>query len=272
MIIIVLGSDGFIGKALLEGLEKLPHKVIKVNRLKVQRSLRQGISLRNSEKSKDETTVFINLIGSWRESSDDQLFQDNFATPKKLLEQELAFNSNFVWVQASSYFQLYMLIHGKDKDKYSMLKREFSEFLQNEVQKGFHIDVIDYLFPHIVGPGEHPSRVFPQIRQALSENRLINLTSGETVIPILDVRDLVEILVTDIKNGKVISAEGYTVLYPQVTRIAKLSSHVESLAENKIHLCRFGAIEDRENEFRSISELREFFTENSEFRKLSSSP
>lgn len=272
MIIIVLGSDGFIGKALLKGLEALPHAVIKVNRLTVQRSLREGISLRNSEKSKDETTVFINLIGSWRESSDDELFQDNFATPKKLLEQELAFNSNFVWVQASSYFQLYRLIHGRDKDKYSMLKREFSEFLQNEIRKSFHFSVVDYFFPHIVGPGEHPSRVFPQIRQALSEDQTINLTSGETVIPILDVRDLVETLVADIKSGKTMSVEGYTVLYPQVTRIAKLRSHVESLAENKIHLCRFGAIEDRENEFRSISELQEFFMENSEFRKLLSSP
>jgi hypothetical protein len=88
----------------------------------------------------------------------------------------------------------------------------------------------------------------------------------------LDVRDLVERLVADIKNGQIMNAKGYTVLYPEVTKIAKLSSHVESLAQNKFGLCRFGAIADRKNEFRSVPELKEYYKENSGFRTLLSPP
>jgi nucleoside-diphosphate-sugar epimerase len=271
MIIIVLGSEGFIAKALIRELTKLPYEIIMVNRQTAQRLLNEKSSLQVLFEFSGQPLLVVNLIGSWKESSDLHLREDNYKTPKRLLEQQLASNSNLLWFQASSYFQLYKTIYGRHKNNYARIKQEYSDFLKGETIRNPSFKVVDYFLPHIIGPGEHQSRVFPQVSNAAHANQTINLTSGNAVIPILDVRDLVNRFVEDITGLDEREIFGYTISYPQVTRIESLKAHIESLVGDKISLCNFGTLTDRENEFNSIPSLREYFQENPGFRKLKDS-
>jgi len=267
----ILGANGFVGKYLSEKLKNAGHNIHLIHKDQ-DLNLKTEINwIQNRSRNETQYSAIINLIGKWRNISETEIITSNYEFPKNVFKSELNLGDNFIWIQASSYFQLYKSIYGIDKDLYSKCKNRFSSFLQDETLKNPNVTTLDVFLPYLIGPKEPEERVFSQLALSKIRNKKINLSSGVAVMPLLDVRDFCDFMEKKIHSLEKNIHKEYERSYPEVSEILSLTSHIESSLKEIWELCNFGALSQRENEFTDILALNEIYKINRNLRSLSTS-
>ena len=267
MLITIYGANGFIGKHLDTAFRIAKYQVISKGRNSLQDKSDHLISKSGPE----DTRVVINLTGSWHKNTNEQLVENNYDFPVKVLQKELAVEGKLIWIQASSYTQLYKETYFQDYNQYAVLKSLLSEKLiyESTLNKNFYL--IDLFMPHVIGPGEHSWRVFSKLALSYIENKSLDMTSGSAIIPISDVRDLSSSIVLIVEANKNHLYSKAQRIYPDITALRSLKAHIEESLPQIFPLCRFGKLSDRRNEFTDPNVLREFYKLNPKFYSLSTS-
>jgi nucleoside-diphosphate-sugar epimerase len=264
----IIGAGGFIGSHLTTTLESSGHHVYPVFKNLELNQINESKWLNNQATNSTEARIVINLAGSWRNVTKEEIIQANHSHPKTILMNELTLGGVLIWIQASSYYQLYKNIYGVDKDLYSAQKQMFSNFLYSQSLTNYSLTVFDIFLPYITGPKEPNARIFSRLASAEINNKSIDLSSGNSVMPILDVRDLSNFISSLVQKSNKNLKSNYEIIYPKVHDILPLKAHIKNSLEGIIHLCKFGILEDRINEFTSTLELKNFYKTDKNLRSL----
>lgn len=267
----ILGANGFTGSYLIEHLKSFGHTIYPIfrnpNLNMITESRWQQIHTSNSSQFR----VVINLAGAWRKATRLEIIQANYEYPREILKKEIELGGELVWIQASSYYQIYKDIYGIDKDLYSMQKQLFSEYLLHESTINSNFAVLDIVLPYLTGPKEPNERIFSKLAFTKINNKLMKLTSGSSILPILDVRDFSNLIAHRIRILEQNLDLHSETIYPNVSSVLSLRSHIENSLGDITHLCNFGALTDRTNEFTNLSEVAQIYKVDKHLRSLSSS-
>ena len=264
----ILGADGFVGGHLKKTLAKLEHDIFAISKNPKSNIQNETIWLKNIS---TRTRVIVNLAGKWRGVTNEVISAANFDYPKHVLIKELSFGGRILWIQASSYFQLYKNLYGLDKDLYSLQKSNFSRLLQDLSKNSDKLKVIDIFVPYLTGPKEPIERIFSKLALAKIYNSEIHLTSGNAVLPMLDVRDFTKALSDIVETSEENSIGNYLRIYPEVSDVLSLKNHINKSMPEIIDLCIFDALPDRLNEFTNKSVLEDFYKVDVNLKQLATS-
>lgn len=264
----ILGADGFVGGHLKKTLAKLEHDIFAISKNPKSNIQNETIWLKNIA---TRTRVIVNLAGKWRGVNNEVISAANFDYPKHVLIKELSFGGRILWIQASSYFQLYKNLYGLDKDLYSLQKSNFSRLLQDLSKNSDKLKVIDIFVPYLTGPKEPIERIFSKLALAKIYNSEIHLTSGNAVLPMLDVRDFTKALSDIVETSEENSIGNYLRIYPEVSDVLSLKNHINKSMPEIIDLCIFDALPDRLNEFTNKSVLEDFYKVDVNLKQLATS-
>ena len=176
MKVLLLGSNGFLGKALGSKLENI-YELVNVNRET------ELDALINSEQIFD---FIINCASSRPKAHQRESHESNFLYPKQFFDNVRTRH----WIQIESYFQ-FQIPAGR-KDPYSIEKQEFSKFLQIENESQGSTLAHHLWMPHIFGEGERPERLISSAISAFRSGREFQTSSGTQFLPLLHISDAVE--------------------------------------------------------------------------------
>jgi len=176
MKVLLLGSNGFIGKALSAKLGG-DYDLVRVTR---------ETNLEDLFKSEHIFDFIVNCASSSPNAESEVSFESNFLYPRQFFNKISARN----WIQIESYFQLQ--IPSGRRDPYSIEKEKFSNFL--DAEKGSPgAPVVHHLcLPHIFGEGERPERLISSAIASFKRGIDFETSLGSQFLPILHVSDAVE--------------------------------------------------------------------------------
>lgn len=184
MKVLLLGSRGFIGKALGLKLERI-HELVKVDR---------KTDLETLFKSDQTYDYIINCASSNPNAGLNQSHEDNFLYPKQFFVNALTKN----WIQIESYFQIQIPL-GR-VDPYSTEKQRFSEFLDLEAATQNLPKVHHLYMPHIFGEGDRPERLISAASTSFRSGEDFQTSCGSQFLPLLHISDAVDGIARFIEN------------------------------------------------------------------------
>jgi nucleoside-diphosphate-sugar epimerase len=184
MKILLLGSDGFVGKALGAKLES-NHELVKVNR---------KIDLGDLFKSEQFFDFVINCASSSAKAESGEAHGSNYLYPGHFFKNIQTGH----WLQLESYFQL-QIPFGRN-DPYTIEKEKFSRFLDTEVGFRNTPTVFHLYLPHIFGEGDRPERLISSVISSFKNGRDFHTSSGTQFLPLLHILDAIEGIIRFIEN------------------------------------------------------------------------
>lgn len=176
MKVLLLGSNGFIGKALGLKLESI-HTLVRVNR---------KTDLESFFKSDQTYDFIINCASSSPNADSDQSHESNFLYPKQFFVNVPTRN----WVQIESYFQIQIPL-GR-VDPYSIDKQRFSDFLEVETAYQNSPQIYHLYLPHIFGEEDRPERLISAAVSSFRSGEDFQTSAGSQFLPLLHVLDAVD--------------------------------------------------------------------------------
>lgn len=176
MKVLLLGSSGFIGKALGQKIERT-HELVKVDR---------KTDLENLFKYDQTYDFIINCASSSPNADSNQSHESNFLYPKQFLANVPTRN----WIQVESYFQIQIPL-GR-VDPYSIAKQRFSEFLDVEASTQNSPQIHHLYLPHIFGEGDRPERLISAAVSSFRSGEDFQTSTGSQFLPLLHLSDAVE--------------------------------------------------------------------------------
>jgi nucleoside-diphosphate-sugar epimerase len=175
MKILLLGSNGFIGKALGAKLE-IQHDLVKVNR---------ETDLESLFKTNQIFDFIINCASSSSNADSEESHASNFLYPMKFFYNSCARH----WVQIESYYQL-QITWGRN-DSYTIEKEKFSKYLDAEIRTRPSPLIHHLYLPHIFGEGDRPERLISSVISSFKSGRDFLTSSGTQFLPLLHISDAV---------------------------------------------------------------------------------
>ena len=176
MKVLLLGSSGFIGKALGLKLER-NYELVKVDR---------KTDLETLFKSDQTYDFIINCASSSPNADSIQSHESNFLYPKRFFAKVPTWN----WIQVESYFQIQVPL-GR-VDPYSIEKQRFSEFLDKEASTQNSPQIHHLYLPHIFGEGDRPERLISAAVSSFRNGEDFQTSIGSQFLPLLHLSDAVE--------------------------------------------------------------------------------
>lgn len=176
MKVLLLGSSGFIGKALGQKIERT-HELVKVDR---------KTDLENLFKYDQGYDFIINCASSSPNADSNQSHESNFLYPKRFFANVPTRN----WIQVESYFQIQIPL-GR-VDPYSIEKQRFSEFLDIEASTQKSPQIHHLYLPHIFGEGDRPERLISAAVSSFRSGEDFQTSTGSQLLPLLHLSDAVE--------------------------------------------------------------------------------
>lgn len=176
MTVLLLGSSGFIGKALGLKLERI-YELVKVDR---------KTDLETLFKSDQTYDFIINCASSSPNADSNQSHESNFLYPKQFFANVSTRN----WIQVESYFQIQIPL-GR-VDPYSIEKQRFSEFLDKEASTQNSPQIHHLYLPHIFGEGDRPERLISAVVSSFRSGEDFQTSTGSQFLPLLHLSDAVE--------------------------------------------------------------------------------
>lgn len=176
MKVLLLGSSGFIGKALGLKLASI-YELVKVDR---------KTDLETLFKSDQTYDFIINCASSSPNADSNQSHESNFLYPKQIFANVPTRN----WVQIESYFQIQIPL-GR-VDSYSIEKQRFSEFLDVEAATQNLPQIYHLYMPHIFGEGDRPERLISAAVSSFRRGEDFQTSTGSQFLPLLHISDAVE--------------------------------------------------------------------------------
>lgn len=205
--LILLGSTGFLGAAILDSLKSKslfdldvltsrsspPDEAFTLNLLEPDfASARKldGASLFSALKS--DVTV-INCASSRNSKNEELSLQGNYMFPKEVLETLLTFSGVRIrWIQIETFWQ-YSKYLSPDA-RYVFWKNQFGSLLA-EYSTNENIVVEKVTLPHLIGPFDSPHRFLPRLFLKILKGEHVSVNSPEDLFCIADVRDVSHYLV-----------------------------------------------------------------------------
>jgi nucleoside-diphosphate-sugar epimerase len=184
MKVLLLGSSGFMGKALGLKLES-NHELVKVDR---------KTDLETLFKSDQTYDFIINCASSSPYADLHQSRESNFLYPKHFFANVPTRN----WVQVESYFQIQIPL-GR-VDPYSIEKQRFSEFLDIEAGNQNSPQIHHLYMPHIFGEGDRPERLISAAVSSFRSGEDFQTSTGSQFLPLLHISDAVDGIIRFMKK------------------------------------------------------------------------
>ena len=184
MKILLIGSGGFIGKALGFHLEN-HHEVLKVHR---------SSNLSTIFNSKINFDFVINCSSSKLTSDSIESYESNFNYPMKFLAKTNAEH----WIQIESYSQLQIPM-GR-QDPYVIDKQKFSEYLDSKLMK--NPEVHHLYLPHVFGEGDRSQRLLSSVIFSITSGTPLETSNGSQFLPLLYISDAVAGIAKFIENPR----------------------------------------------------------------------
>ena len=223
--LLVLGSTGFLGRAVVDLLRFEPTKHLDIfvakssplesatpiNLLTSGFRLGNEFDLSKLTGSNYSHLAIINCASS-RNSNNEQLARlGNFEYPSRVLEQLLGVsNLNVEWIQIETYWQ-YTKSPIPDKS-YVFWKNQFSTLL-DQLPQGEAIRVKKLTLPHLIGPNDDPRRFLPKLLSNLINRNSTIVNSDGDIFYLADVRDVAKVLVPN-SYGQIESLINREQLFP----------------------------------------------------------
>ena len=204
--ILLLGRNGFIGNHLYNLL---------INKYDVI-SVADKIKLSNIENLSPD--YVINLCSSAPNANFTDSINANILYPLNILEKLLINRkNNLKWVQIRSYFEL-QIEFGRN-DNYTLHKNAFRNLISELEISNKLLSTHTIVLPHVTGPGEPESRLFPTIRRFNTNNMKGKIfSSGNQFLPVLNVSDACDAIMKFLVSNQKISS-AHPVLYLKVSEI-----------------------------------------------------
>ena len=205
--LILLGSTGFLGSAILDllksnslvDLDVLTSKSSPPNEAFTLSLLGPDfVSARkfNSDclfSALNSDVTVINCASSRNSKNEELSLEGNYTFPKEVLESLLAINGIRIrWIQLETFWQ-YSESSSPD-DRYVYWKNQFGDLLAN-YSSNENILVEKVILPHLIGPFDSPRRFLPRLFLDILKGKSISINSPEEVFCIADVRDVARYLV-----------------------------------------------------------------------------
>lgn len=204
--LLVLGSTGFLGSALINTLNS--EKIEGWDRIVSQTSppgspllfhslnfnyTHEKVSLSPiSANDLNSDLVVINCASSRNSKSKELSQQSNFAFPKRVLESLLANkNLQILWIQIETFWQ-YSKFPVPDID-YVFWKNQFKTILE-ESSLDNNLRIYSLALPHLVGPYDNRDRFLPKTFTKILKSEFVIVNSPDEVFSLADVRDVAEYL------------------------------------------------------------------------------
>jgi nucleoside-diphosphate-sugar epimerase len=184
MKVLLLGSNGFIGKALST----------KINSTCELISVSRETNLEDLFKSKQIFDFIINCASSSPSAGSEESFESNFLYPSQFFKNVLSKN----WIQIESYFQLQ--IPSGRLDPYTIEKEKFSNFLDVEGRSPGAPVVYHLCLPHVFGEGDRSGRLISSAIASFKVGKEFEISSGDQFLPILHISDAVEGILRFMEN------------------------------------------------------------------------
>jgi len=194
--ILLLGRNGFIGKHLHDLLVD-KYDVIDVTDKKEENKI--------EDLSPD---YVVNLCASSPNANFNDSFNSNILYPLGILKKLLISRKNTLkWIQIGSYFEL-QIEFGRN-DYYTLHKNIFKNLITELEISNKLLSTHIIILPHVTGPGELESRLFPTMRRFNKDNiSREKFSSGNQFLPVLEVSDAcTAILQLLVSNQKISSAQ-----------------------------------------------------------------
>lgn len=193
MRILILGSHGYIGRHLVEILEKSENSFIRIART-------SDIRVSSGAIQEFKPTHAINLASSKLWATPEESIDGNFNFPSQILKNCIASGEQFTkWIQIGSYFELQVEL-GR-LDSYSKDKSAFRRHLE-AISKDGNFSITSLILPHVVGYKENEKRLNSILIEALLQKKPIDLTSGEQFLPILHLDDACQAILSSILTNQ----------------------------------------------------------------------
>jgi len=194
--ILLLGRNGFIGNHLYNLLINKYEVIVIADKKK----------LSNIEDLSPD--YVINLCSSAPSANFTDSIIANILYPLNILEKLLINRKNtLTWVQIGSYFEL-QIEFGR-KDNYTLHKNAFRNLISElEISNKF-LSTHSVILPHVTGPGEPESRLFPTMKRFNKDNSQGKIfSSGNQFLPVIYVTDAcAAIMQSLVSNQKISSAQ-----------------------------------------------------------------
>lgn len=239
--ILILGFSGYLGKEVQKNLG--PENVyMGVSTTQKDETIKNispfDITFRDDIR-KFRPDIVLNMAASWINptKNKDQMEFSNYILP--ILVAEIVMEFKPIWYQVNSYYNYFFDEFGYDKDIYSALRRQATDYLRTR------FDLIEFHLPHILGSDDKPFRIFPVIINSLLSNIAVDLTSGNQFLPILHVCDAARIISSEIENPltRVIDIKPTA-----CETIKSFALQINKILVGDFNLLKFGMIPDSPNE------------------------
>lgn len=187
MRIVLLGGSGFLGQKMQLTLSS--HDLLIPQRKTAAIGIGKAYSSEKLLSMVAEIEAFrphavLNLMAAWGNVSETVLWQSNHLVP--LAIARALDTKNISWLQIGSSLQNYFDHEGVDYDTYSMLKR----FTLEELQKLELRHLVELRLPMLLGQGSRPQGLVATLAQALRDDELVEISTGNEVLPVRHVCDV----------------------------------------------------------------------------------
>ncbi len=210
--LILLGSTGFLGAAILDSLKSKslldldvltsrsspPNEAFTLDLLEPDfASARKLDSASLFSALKSDVTI-INCASSRNSKNEETSLQGNYMFPKEVLETLLAISGVQIrWIQIETFWQ-YSKYSSPDA-RYVFWKNQFGSLLA-EYSTHENIAVEKVTLPHLIGPFDSPHRFLPRLFLKILKGEHVYINSPEDIFCIADVRDVAHYLVDSAYN------------------------------------------------------------------------
>ena len=240
MSILVIGSNGFVGRNLCFALKSAGFSVIRVVSDKKQSDPKNNIFsvgdvLETATTIKSDIDVVINLASkrstSYAQISDEEVRFATYSSVKEIISK--VSRPGTLVMNTSTYIQNHLGIPGKTVDTYSAAKQELSTFLQ-EFSHDRDVSVLDLFLFTLYGEGDNPNHLVPILMSAAKKQTKINLSPGNQLIGLTHISDVVQNYLSCLKIEASLGYKQYYLWDTELITVKTLVKIIEEVSEVEI--------------------------------------
>lgn len=261
-LILVTGGTGFLGKKLVEELDKNNFKLIILTRnkqniiFKNNKFFKNHIILQNNKEDFEKLKKFKNVYGVVHLSTcygrngetKKEIYSANYSYPLNIYKIIDKKNLKF-YLNTDTYFKLGLELP-KGLAYYLESKKKFLDKIRLISQKS-DLNMINCRIFQMYGEGDNKDKFIPNIINKLKNNEpKINLTKGKQrkdFIYVLDAASAISIIVNHHCNNNLKGFHNYEIGSGKTYSIKYIARHLKFKTKSKSRLI-FGALKSRKNE------------------------
>jgi nucleoside-diphosphate-sugar epimerase len=221
--LLVIGGNGFVGRHLLQNLDKGLFETYALVRSIPEIPLRACTYLQINDLSSRKNLKFdiiinVAMLRSISPHNEKTIYDSNYLIPFEVIRKHSL--PETVVINTSTYIQHYLGIPDNPVEGYGIAKSRLSNDLEAFAQKGKFIVKDLYLFT-LFGENDRADRFLPDLIKRIKSRSDLYLTGGEQLLNLLNVSDLVPILLNE-ANTRISSYQRFRLWDDQYLKLSDL--------------------------------------------------